>query len=556
MRAVAAIGILCALLQPCLSKEIAARALPAPVEVSPSQYFEGNDGPWSSFELRVGTPAQSVRVLPGTSSTSTIVVLPMGCGSSAPYNCADLRGGLFNTSASTTWSEIGDYDLGFEDSLGYSDAGEFGYDTVGLGYQGSGGPTINHSVVGGVAATGFYLGIFALNPRPTNFTTLNDPHPSFMSLLKNQSYIPSLSYSYTAGAPYRLNKALGRLILGGYDTSIFENTNSSFGFFSDQTRDLTVSVSSVTTNMSGETNLLHSGSINLLIDSSVAEIYLPITACQAFESAFNLTYNSTAKLYLVNDTLHKHLLAANPSVTFTIEAAVSGGSSFNVTLPYAAFDLTAEYPLVSNNSSYFPLKQAANDTQYTLGRTFLQEAVVIVDYERSNFSVHPRVWNANAVSNIITIEPVSSTSTATSTPTASVGPKPSNNGNSSISSGAIAGIVVGAVVVIIVIGVAVWWFFFVVPRRRAQMEQNDQIDVNRIGELEDGSKNKNWSEAASTGLQEIQGTEPKILTELESGDQPRHRTELDSGDRPGGELDGRELRVHELQGSEVPEMQG
>jgi hypothetical protein len=29
---------------------------------------------------------------------------------------------------------------------------------------------------------------------------------------------------------------------------------------------------------------------------------------------------------------------------------------------------------VSNQTRYFPLQRAANDTQYTLGRTFLQEA--------------------------------------------------------------------------------------------------------------------------------------------------------------------------------------
>ncbi|KAH8705733.1 aspartic peptidase domain-containing protein [Talaromyces proteolyticus] len=524
---------------PCCAKEIAARVLPAPVEVSPSQYFEGNDGPWSSFELRVGTPAQNVRVLPGTSSTSTLVVLPLGCSSSAPYNCADLRGGLFNTSTSTTWSQIGDYNLGFEASLGHNDAGEFGYDTVGLGYQGGGGPTVNHSVVGGVAGTEFYLGIFALNPQPINFTTLNDPQTSFMSLLKNQSHIPSLSYSYTAGAPYRLNKALGTLILGGYDTSKFQDTDSSYDFNSDQTRDLTVGLSSITTNISEELNMLSSGSINIFIDTSVAEIYLPVTACQAFESAFNLTYNSTAGLYLVNDTLHKQLLTANPSVIFTIEAAVLGGSSVNITLPYAAFDLTAEYPLVSNSSSYFPLKQAANDTQYTLGRTFLQEAYVIVDYERSNFSVHPRVWNASAASNIVTIEPLS-----TPTATASIGPKTGSNKSNGLSSGAIAGIVVGAIVAAIIGAIAVWWFCFVIPRRKTQMEQNDRMHANRVSELEPDAKLKNWVEADSSASQEVQGSQGQVKVMSEMG----------SGHRAGGELSGHEL--HELQGSDIPELPG
>jgi hypothetical protein len=147
--------------------------------------------------------------------------------------------------------------------------------------------------------------MLGLNPWPTNFTTLNDPQPSFITLLRNQNYIPSLSYSYTVGAPYRLNKALGSLVLGGYDTSRFQNTNSSYSFFSDQTRDLTVGLLSITTNITGtETSLLPLGSINIFIDSS-AEIYLPTAACQAFELAFNLTYNSTAGLYLVNNTLHQ-----------------------------------------------------------------------------------------------------------------------------------------------------------------------------------------------------------------------------------------------------------
>jgi len=93
---------------------------------------EGNDGPWSSFELRVGTPAQNVRFLPGTSSTSTLVVLPEGCRSGQPSNCANARGGIFNISASSTWSNIGIYELGFENNLGYTDAGQFGFDTGGF----------------------------------------------------------------------------------------------------------------------------------------------------------------------------------------------------------------------------------------------------------------------------------------------------------------------------------------------------------------------------------------------------------------------------------------
>jgi hypothetical protein len=76
----------------------------------------------------------------------------------------------------------------------------------------------------------------------------------------------------------------------------------------------------------------------------------------------------------VNDTLHENLLSTNASFTFKIGNATDEGSTIDIALPYASFDLTVDYPIVSNQTRYFPLQRAANDTQYTLGRTFLQEA--------------------------------------------------------------------------------------------------------------------------------------------------------------------------------------
>ena len=68
------------------------------------------------------------------------------------------------------------------------------------------------------------------------------------------------------------------------------------------------------------------------------------------------------------------LMAQNASVTFTLGNRKSGGPTINITLPYASFDLVASFPVYPNSTRYFPLKQAANDSQYALGRTFLQEA--------------------------------------------------------------------------------------------------------------------------------------------------------------------------------------
>ncbi|UKZ50324.1 hypothetical protein TrVGV298_004582 [Trichoderma virens] len=532
--------------------------IPSPVSVSPSQFFEGIDGPWSTFELRVGTPAQNIRILPGTSSTQTLVVLPEGCQIINVTNCANSRGNLFNTTASKTWKEIGLFRLGFENSLGFTDNGEFGHDTVGLGYLGSGGPVVNNSVIAGVAGTEFYLGILALNPRPTNFTDQNDPQQSFLQLLKNESAIPSLSYSYNVGAPYRLNKALGSLILGGYDTSAYQDTNSSYDFFSDQSRDLTIGVQSISTNASADNTVLQSEQISMFIDSSVAEIYLPLDACHAFEKAFGLTYNSTLKMYLVSDSLHSKLLAENPSVTFTITTAITGGSTFNITFPYASFDLQAQPPLVKTASRYFPLKQAANDTQYVLGRTFLQEAYLIVDYERGNFSLHPRVWNASAESNIVTILPLGAKASV-----------PNTESNHSLSGGAIAGIVIGVCIVIAAAAIAILRYLVISRRKKAKTDSTEMetlaMTVPETTSTVSPEPPKSATLSPGT-LRELEGDDSaKPTPEIEGSTAARRSpmSELESSGTPMAELatpvplsELLSSEIFEMPGSDVPELQG
>lgn len=87
----------------------------------------------------------------------------------------------------------------------------------------------------------------------------------------------------------------------------------------------------------------------------------------------HLQYDNTTELYLVNDTLHSQLLNQGANVTFTL-TNVTGQVLVDIVLPYQSFDLIANYPLVQNTTRYFPLKRSQNNTQNTLGRTFLQEA--------------------------------------------------------------------------------------------------------------------------------------------------------------------------------------
>lgn len=145
---------------------------------------------------------------------------------------------------------------------------------------------------------------------------------------------------------------------------------------------------------------------------------------------------------MVNDTIHAKLQQLNPTVIFRIGNTISGGEVVNIELPYLAFDLQASSPIYPSSKNYFPIRRANNDTQYTLGRTFLQEAYIIVDYERSNFYVSQALFHDPNPKQIVTIDPVSSADD----------PKPTSSQPSFrvLSRGAIAGIALGAAAALLV----------------------------------------------------------------------------------------------------------
>lgn len=67
----------------------------------PSGNWDGNDGAWSTFVIRVGTPAQLFRVLPSTSGTETWVPIPDNCKAGISW-CGNARGvEPFNGAAGT-----------------------------------------------------------------------------------------------------------------------------------------------------------------------------------------------------------------------------------------------------------------------------------------------------------------------------------------------------------------------------------------------------------------------------------------------------------------------
>ena len=380
-----------------------------------------------------------MRVLPSTSGSSIWVVVPDGCTENDGTNCGENRGRLFDFSASSTLVEKGIYNLPLETEKqwGYSGNGQFAFDEITLSYNGGGAPTLNNTIFAGIATKNFFIGQMGLTPWGVNFTDFNSPIPSLLTTLKEQGHIDSNSWGYTAGAYYSQPQTYGSLTFGGYDESRYTPNDLIFNRGEDQSRDLTVGVQSIT---SGTNNLLPNG-IFALIDSTIAQLWLPLEACTRFEEVFGLVWDESVELYLVNDTLHQNLLADNPSITFALGSTTTSADTINIKFPYAAFDQTASAPLTSGgNSKYFPLRRADNTSQYLLGRTFLQEAYVTVDYGRNTFQVAQALFpGPNEPQKLV----------AVSSP---------GGDSSSPSIGLIVGIVVAVVVILAIAGAAFWWW--------------------------------------------------------------------------------------------------
>lgn len=333
------------------------------------------------------------------------------------------------------------------------------------------------------------------------------------------------------------NKVAGSLTLGGYDASRFTPSNASFDFAGDVSRDLVVGLKSISVDGLDNSKIAISllpDPILTFIDAGVPQIWLPQAACDVFENTFGLTYDSATDLYLVNDTTHDALLSRNATITFQIGADTSGPSSVEIRFPYAAFDLqlTADYPGVNDSTRYFPIRRAANDTQYTLGRTFLQEAYVIADYERSNFSVNPCIFTDETKQDLRSILPPSDNSTATDDGLEESDASSSN----SLSSGVIAGIAIGivALVVLLLVGVT---FRFRRHRRRKREEANFEP-------IEKGSTTSR--EGRRIGPDELDGREQGSRSEL-NGDL-HHQTDRKVNNTSGSELSGDQPHVTELNG--------
>lgn len=171
---------------------------------------------WSTFDIAVGTPPQPFRILPSTTGAEVWVPIPEGCEGilvNIP-NCGMLRGvddfegqtsRGFETNGSSTWDLLGIYELSTEQNLWGTDGnpGQYGLDSITLDSQTSGqNVKLDSQTVAGVATGNVWLGSLGLGSQSASFDVHDGSIPSLIDSLQSQNYTSSLSFGYTAGAPY------------------------------------------------------------------------------------------------------------------------------------------------------------------------------------------------------------------------------------------------------------------------------------------------------------------------------------------------------------------
>lgn len=393
-------------------------------------------------------------------------------------------------------------------------------------------------MIAGIATKDFYLGYIGLSSISINISSYNDGYPSLLGTLRSQNLIPSSTYGYTAGASYRSYpiNSLASLTLGGYDSTRLNVTQNVTSSGQDTYRPMLLGLSSITlhTNDQTSSNPLLTTPIITALDSTITELWLPTPVCDAFESAFNLTYNATLNLYTVPPSSY-NLSTSNPlssSLKFTLTSgSPASPSSINITLPLSAFSLHLNPPNSYFNTSgpYFPLRRAANASQFILGRTFLQEAYLIADYDRGAFSVFPAVYpDVSVDKNVVPILPP---------PPGGASPpvSASRHGGTTLSTAGLVAVICASVLIALLALVTVLFRW----RRSAKRGRGGKGRIAKNACAE-----KEWAAGEGEEGSERDGGRGQIV-EAEA-DQPVTVAEMDAGVGPG--VEGRE--AYEVPGRE------
>lgn len=323
-----------------------------------------------------------------------------------------------------------------------------------------------------------------------------------------------MSYGLHMGSA--LHNVSGKLYFGGYDRArcigepIAVEYNSTFSL-----AEISVGVAeggsaflNNTANATEITGLLQSNSSTLPLstqpDPGLPYLYLPPTTCNAIADYLPVSYDAYLGLYLWNTSApeFESIISSPHYLSFHFHTSGTSGATQSIEIPFALFNLTLNFPIVDNDTQYFPCRPyTPPDSSYpsaVLGRAFLQgahlaqnwetgyvwlaqapgpshadEDLKTIDSDSTTLAQSPAagLWNSTWDSVLTPLSGITtgSSSGSTASNSASAAGDSSGTDNSGLSPGAKAGIGVGAALGgLALIGLIGW--IFVWKRCRAREE--------------------------------------------------------------------------------------
>jgi hypothetical protein len=131
-------------------------------------------------------------------------------------------------------------------------------------------------------------------------------------------------------------------------------------------------------NASSGSNTIALGPVPVGLDFSRTDIELPLDVCKELSDQLGITWDEDLRHYVVSDTRHQELIAANASITFILGG--SPGPQRQIVIPYESLVLTGTFPSVKQPTRYIAIRQT--NGRFNLGRVFFQDAYITAHFDR------------------------------------------------------------------------------------------------------------------------------------------------------------------------------
>lgn len=393
---------------------------PIPIHLVTSDRHYGPDGPWQAVSVSFGNPGQDIDLYPGSGYESIIFTDSLcadvslePCGSGGLFH-PDLSRSLDNTSIQYSARDEGfdiDWTLG---ALHITGKSHFAMDSLTVKATADRSKTIPNAATRLVSeASTVYpdgsrfplqLGQLALGAADVNQSfELGKNIPAINASLISgylwaNKQIPSSSYGLHIGSA-TLGPPLS-LLVGGYDRSRVVGPVSSQSYDGDfrfmiDLLDIAIGVDQgpspflyrARENILAENNSSMPNSLSIAINSQGSYLDLPASTCAAIAKDLPVTFDNKYGLYMwnVDDPQYSKIITSPSYLSFIFRASGMSNANLTINVPFQLLNLTLEAPLIQKPTSYFPCSpsQSINkESQYSLGRAFLQAAFFGVDWNQ------------------------------------------------------------------------------------------------------------------------------------------------------------------------------